>query len=262
MREDHEFPGFHDAFTWCYQLRQLPRHHRHHHSDLEWNLSLGGTASYQLDDRQYSLASPSLIWLFPGQAHRLVDTSPDFQLRVVVFRQRVLSRRFPGTSYATFMQRNPPGQWCRPIAAAAAQELEAVLADCQDQTEDRIAFDAGLVYATARAWRLFHAEAAPAMHPLLRRAELVLAQQPALDHAALAAAVGTSADRLARICRQQQGCHLTAWRNRQRLAWLKRQWRPGIRLKSLAEAAGFSMRQLQRCCQQFEGAAPRQVFRV
>ena len=41
--EDHVLTGWHDGFLHRYTIAPLPRHHRHAHTELEWNLVVAWT---------------------------------------------------------------------------------------------------------------------------------------------------------------------------------------------------------------------------
>lgn len=58
-------------------VRNPPMLRPHRHVELELNLVVGGEIRYVVDDKSYHFPSGTLLRLFPGQVHQLVDRTPD-----------------------------------------------------------------------------------------------------------------------------------------------------------------------------------------
>ena len=90
MKEVLSFPGEWSGRLWLHEPRGRV-HQRHHHDELEANLVLEGSGRYHVGAQVLDLGPRSLLWLFPGQDHILLDMSPDFRMWILVLRPAALA---------------------------------------------------------------------------------------------------------------------------------------------------------------------------
>ena len=101
---------------------EAPMYAPHRHDELEFNLMTAGRAAYLLGERRYDLTRNTLVWLFPGQDHVLLDRSADHVMWIGLFKPALLNR--PGISShsdggtAVLRESTPPGHFCRRLAEA------------------------------------------------------------------------------------------------------------------------------------------------
>ena len=266
MKERLHIPAGLDGMVWHYRENGLPRS-PHRHDELEFNFVLGGRASYLFGRRRVDLRRHSLIWLFPGQEHVLLNCSPDYGMWVAVFTTEVVRRLTVGRpELAVLRARRPPGQFCRTVGEPGAGGLRALLAAVAAAREKVPRYNAGLAYALLTAWDVYGQDALAAVgedvHPAVERAARLLqddADALELSLAALAARSGLSASRLSRLFHAQTGVTLTDFRNRQRIQRFLRLYGGGRR-RTLIEAAldaGFgSYPQFHRVYKRLTGQSP------
>ncbi len=104
-----ESPG--TAFLQC-----LPGylHPRHRHDELELDLVVRGTATYQVGSRLHGIQRGSMLWLFPGQDHVVLDKSDDYTVWIVYWRPQLIRQACaedPGM--AVLASSDPSGWFCR-----------------------------------------------------------------------------------------------------------------------------------------------------
>jgi AraC-like DNA-binding protein len=258
--QDHIWHDGLDGMVMHYRVRPLREHHEHRHTELEFNLVVAGHGAYRTPDRRYDLGPGTAAWIFPGTDHRMVRTSPGFEIWVVAIRAAAL-RRHLGGRFQALHGSAPPGRWHRTLAEADVRLLTSLLAELHAAHDDPLRFNHGLRFLVAQAWTAFtRAPEDPEMHPAVAAAQRALRATPGLATAALASAAGVSQRRLSALIRAETGAGLIALRNRVRVELALARARHARDLAAAARAVGFtSYRQFHRACRQVTGAAPREA---
>jgi AraC-like DNA-binding protein len=237
----------------------------HHHDELELNLVVRGKARYLVNDRRYDLRRNTMIWLFRGQAHVLLDQSADYRMWIGVFKTDVLKRLCSTPELKTLLAPDPPGRFARQLGNAAAERIAQIFAEIAGcETTDTPRHNAGLAYALLSAWHA-HAQTDEVtqtfdIHPAVERAAKILQQPgeaPALNQ--LADEAGLSPSRLSRLFKQQTGVTLVGYRQRIAIERFLKIYGTGQRINMLAAAteAGFgSYPQFHRVFKQIMGTSP------
>jgi AraC-like DNA-binding protein/quercetin dioxygenase-like cupin family protein len=224
-----------------FDLRPSGRLFPHQHDELEVNLVVSGRASYLFKNRRVPLPAHSMIWLFPGQEHVLIDCSHDFSMWVVVFRQELV-RRETNEAGRRLLRSTDPGEiLCRHIAPRQADALSQVYHGAEEERDDLEFLNATLGYALVASWQafLFSRESVPLsdVHPAVAKAARLVAHADSpMLLGPLAREAGLSAARLSRLFKRQTGTSLTNFRQRKCLERFLRLYRAGARY-SLIEAA-------------------------
>jgi AraC-like DNA-binding protein len=240
-----------------------PRAHRH--AELEVNLAVRGTASYLLGDRRYALTPGTLIWLFPGQDHVLVEESADHELWWAVFRPALVARIATTLEARPLLETDPVGQFSRRLDSTRVRRLGGVFHEVHDaETGDDVLVNTGLAYLLSLAWRAFldsdDVVEGVDLHPAVETvARLLRADPDAGDLSALARTAHLSSSHLSRIFKEQTGVSISRFRNQQRLQRFLRLYGRGRRTTALAAAleAGFgSYAQFYRVFRQQAGQSP------
>jgi AraC-like DNA-binding protein len=213
----------------------------HHHDELEVNLVLTGRATYLFGNRRVPLPAHSMIWLFPGQEHVLIDWSHDFSMWVMVFRQELVRRETEQAGRRILRSTDPGAIFCRQIAPRQVDGLSQVFQDAADAKDDLEFLNAALGYALAASWQAFQfsRESIPLsdVHPAVAKAARLIANADApMSLEPLGREAGLSPARLSRLFKRQTGISLTGFRQRQCLERFLRLYRTGARY-SLIEAA-------------------------
>jgi AraC-like DNA-binding protein len=266
MRDILRLPAGCDGFVHRHRADGGLRHW-HRHDEPELNLVLAGRAAYRLADRRYDLGRGSLVWLFPGQEHVLVEAGADFAMWVAVIRPAALRRVADGDPVLTAA--DPAFAGCRHLPPADAAFLDRLCGDLEGaQADDAARFNAGIGYLFLTAWQRHAAAAAitpaTALHPAVARAAGLIAADPTADIAGVAAAAGLSRSRLSRLFAAQLGQAPAAWRTRTRIErFLALHARdPGRPIAELADEAGFgSYAQFHRAFTSFAGMGPARWLR-
>ncbi|MFO1048315.1 MAG: helix-turn-helix transcriptional regulator [Geminicoccaceae bacterium] len=222
----------------------------HAHEDLEFNLVIRGAGAYRIGRDAHPLKPGTLIWLVPGQRHSLCR-SPFLEMWVVVVRPELVEGAWlPGL--AAEPSRHLPGE--------ELIDLDALLSQVAQDSDEPAVYNAGVAYALQRAWRVSRDRVAqrPAMHPAVTRALLRLRESEAtLSLDALAAGAGVTAPYLSRLLIEHTGRGFVEWRNRIRLERFMAAWRPGANLLGTALEAGFgSYAQFHRIFGRLVGCSP------
>jgi AraC-like DNA-binding protein len=263
VKERLHIPKQPGGWLWRYNYSGAMRQ-MHRHTELELNLVTRGSASYLVNERRYTLHRHTLIWLFPGQDHLLLDESSDYQMWILVFKPRLLHQTCATGSTRILLQSNPQGDFCRPIAIDRAAKLVSLFEELKDPNADPALLNAGLGYGLMSAWTA-HLKAQDInlgtdVHPAVDRAARLIRDNPAestLD--VLADRVGLSPSRLSRLFKEQTGVPLVTYRQRQCLDRFFLLYRENRQKKMLsaALAAGFgSYPQFHRVFKRFIGCSP------
>jgi AraC-like DNA-binding protein len=240
-----------------------PRPHRH--DELEVNLVVRGTASYLLGERRYELVPGTLIWLFPGQDHVLVDESANHELWWAVFRPSLVARIANTPQMRPLLEPDPVGEFSRRIQAGRARRLEALLRELSEAEQaGQDLLNTGLAYLLVLAWRAFidshELIAGVEVHPGVRKVIRLLCADPGgANLSKLAGAAGLSPSHLSRLFKAQTGVTISRFRNQQRLRrfmLLHGDGRSTTALAAAAEAGFGSYAQCYRVFRAETGAGP------
>ncbi len=192
-----------------------------------------GGGSYTLGNRTYELKPGTLIWLGPDQPHRLLR-SPSLEMWVVSLEPELLD-----------------AAWFEDIAAEPSRllpgeellDLDRLLSQVAQDSDDPPTYNAGLAYALRRAHRAsLGSPPAPlrSMHPAVTRALLLLRGAGGeMSLSDLAAEAGVAAPYLSRLLVEHTNRSFLDWRNHIRLARFMEEYRPGANLLAASFAAGF-----------------------
>lgn len=237
------------------------------HAELVVLLGLKGAARYLVDGRILSLRPGALLWALAGQAHVLLDDSPDFDMWVMLVAREAhpgpdagpdASPEMPPFALGTHGQGIP----LHILPASAMAELTTIAEGLADLATPELK-RAGYHWWLTRAWA--HWRAAPVgrqslVHPAVDRAVQALQRDPEVPLADLARQAGLSAGRLGQVFKAQTGKSIVGFRTETRLARVDRimESHPGADLLGAALDAGFgSYSQFFRAFQQHRQSAPR-----
>ena len=193
----------------------------HHHCELEMNLVTQGTATYFLENRRYTLQPGTMVWLFPGQDHILIDRSPDFAMWILVARPTVVGNLCVHETNRPLLENNPTSPFCRRLVLERFERLETLLKEVSAIDSPAEHFNAGLAYSLLSAWNAYTAATASsgqAIHPAV--AAVLHRLQEANGVTGLkqiTAEFHLSASRLSTLFREQTGVSLSEYRNQTRL---------------------------------------------
>lgn len=293
MLEDLHLRKPYEGFVFLAEsVRNPPMLRPHRHVELELNLVVGGEIRYVVDDKSYHFSSGTLLWLFPGQVHQLVDRTPDAAYYVAVFRPEMIQKLANSSRYAPLVEDFPPHgnvSFHRP-ESGAFQMLRQQLAElCEEgmdpdvlnreagfgltpgfhfEHHDHEGLNAGLKHLLLYAWRLSASEkrepSLPSLHPAVRRAlEHIRLSDPPPRLAELAPQCGVSSSTLSRLFRAQMGIPLSRYRNSVMLArFMEHMARGQPTILESVHAAGFgSYAQFHRVFHQAYGQSPREALK-
>lgn len=266
----------------------------HRHVELELNLVVGGEFRMVIEDRSYHFSSGTLLWLFPGQVHQLVDRTPDAAYYVGVFRPEMVGELAGVRRYAGLGGGLPPGGgvlWVRPTGGQF-ELIRSLMGElCEDgldadvlnreagfgltpgfhfEHKDAAGLNAGLRHLLLCAWRMSEGkpgggrEGISALHPGVRRAlEEIRVADPPPRLEVLARRCGVSASTLSRLFRAQMGLPLNRYRNSVMLSrFMETMAREPVTILEAMHASGFgSYAQFHRVFRQAYGKSPREVLR-
>ena len=222
MRDKLKYKSGHDGYLFEMRARQPGSNpHSHMHEELELNLVVAGSASYKLGDARYELKRNSLVWLFPGQDHVLVDYNAGFEMWVLVFSRACVGRRCVADA-ATLAEENPQGSFCRTLRDMDSRELQELFARLKSLEDADNAFNAGLDFALALSWETYkrasEIKACSELHPSVEKALRLLDRGDGeMKIGELARSCGISASRLSRLFNKQLGVSIPQFKNRVRM---------------------------------------------
>ena len=82
-----------DGFLYLVEsARNPPKLQSHCHAELELNLVVRGTITYIVNGQRFTFTPRTLLWLFPGHEHQLVDRADDAQCYVAVFSPSLIEK--------------------------------------------------------------------------------------------------------------------------------------------------------------------------
>lgn len=249
----------HDGALWRHRGGGSARLHRH--AELEVNLCVAGHASYLVGERRYRLARRSLLWLFPAQDHLLIETSPDFEMWIGVWKPRLLERVCRHDA-GQLRVAAPDQTWIKRLQNEDAAHLERLF-----ETVEAAAlvdgFNAGLGFCLCEClavWRRGAEDVAGrAVHPAIENAARLL-RDHALDVPELAQRVGLSPSHLSRTFAAQIGVSVSEFRSKMALERFARLYDGrNLSLTEAALEAGFgSYAQFHRVALAHFGCTPAQ----
>ena len=224
----------------------------HHHDELEFNLVLRGSGSYRIGAAEHALTPGILMWLVPGQRHSL-RRLPNLEMWVVVVRSDLAD-----AAWLPHLAAAP----ARPLPGEELIDLDILLRQVAQDSDQPAVYNAGIGYALQRAWRVSRDREGPRtpIHPAVTRALLRLRERPGtLSLGELATGAGVSAPYLSHLLVEQTGRGFVEWRNRIRLERFMAAWRPGASILDVALEAGFgSYAQFHRTFTLLMGRTPGQ----
>ncbi len=288
--ENLKLGEIYDGFLFLSEsTRNPPKLHSHHHVELELNLVVRGTITYIVNGRRFTLPSRTLLWLFPGHEHQLVDRSDDAQCYVVVFKPSLIEKSCKTPTYEGLTQdQHEHGGILKTLLKPDAFDLIRRIMDSLMQGapdpdllnheagfgavsgfsfahSDPNGLNAGLHYLLLLCWRSQRTGmvlgGAVVLNPAVNRAIKIMSEGNwQQDVGQLAKACGVSEAHLSRTFHQQVGISLTRYRNSLRLSRFWEEYRQPSQ-KNLTEAvyaAGFgSYAQFYKVFVQAYGRGPR-----
>ena len=223
----------------------------HVHREIEFNLVASGRGTYFLEDGQYDLVPGTLVWLFPGQAHRLIR-SPDFDMWVVTG---------AADAFEPAMLADLAAQPCHVLSTADAVALDRLLSHLSQDADEPRLYRSGVDYALRSAWNVTVSGDGPVrrpMHPAVVRALAILrssAETP--TSAEMARRCGVAQEYLGKLMVAHTGRGFVEWRNRTRLERFHIVYPNSGDLLTAALEAGFgSYTQFHRVFQEMVGTTP------
>lgn len=200
------------------------------------------------------LSPGSIVWLFPGQEHQLSETDPNFEMYVIVFKEKLFKDiLLLKEKYNVLSEQNPIGSFCRRVSLSSIERLERVCASiCELNTKKEVAapayyyagqafgfkknaeylhtdpviLNAGLSYLMTIGWHLFVTEGAEetkeVLNPLVEKAMNLLKDFPEKDYSltGLSIECGISSSRLSRLFNEQIGLSIVDYKNKLKLELL------------------------------------------
>ena len=239
MEERLRIPPGAEGFAGIARAARQRQSHRH--KELEVNLVLAGKADYLMGARRVPLIAGSMIWLFPRQEHLLMDSSHDFSMWVLVFKQSLVAQCTRQGIRRILASSDPGDVLCRQIDPRRIDALNRIYQGANDEKADPEFVNATLGYALVESWRAYHfsGELIPSVdvHPAVAKAARLISDADAsLPLGKLAREAGLSPARLSRLFQQQVGMTLTMFRHQKCLQRFLRLYGVGARY-SLIEAA-------------------------
>lgn len=299
MIEELKIEENHQGFVFLYDSKehQLEMRNPHRHKELEMNVVIKGCAEYILSNQRYKLAPGNIVWLFPGQEHQLAKTDPNFEMYVIVFKEKLFKNiLLLKDKYNVLSEQNPIGSFCRRVSLSSIEKLERV---CESLCElnikkdvmspayyyagqafgfkknskylhaDPVILNAGLSYLMTIGWHLFITEGAEEkkeiLNPSVERAVSLLKAFPEKDYglANLSVECGISSSRLSRLFNEQIGLSIVDYKNKLKLEYFINCIRnnPDYSISEACYVAGFgSYSQFYKTFRQSFGISPKAYF--
>lgn len=253
MVEELKIEENHQGFVFLYDSKEhkVGMRNPHHHKELEMNIIIRGCAEYILANQRYKLAPGNIVWLFPGQEHQLSKTDQNFEMYVIVFKEKLIKNiLLLKEKYNVLSEQNPSGSFCRRISLSSIKKLERVCESlCEFNTKkkvmspayyyagqafgfknnseylhsDPVILNAGLFYLMTVGWHLFITEGAEekkeVLNPSVEKAIGLLNTLPekGFGLTSLAMECGISSSRLSRLFNEQIGLSIVDYKNKLKL---------------------------------------------
>lgn len=249
-----------DGNVWRHRGSSGARWHRH--AELEVNLCVAGHAQYLIGERRFALSRRSLLWLFPAQNHLLIETSPDFEMWIVVWKPGLIRAICRGESSQSLKGQTPDKTWIARLQNGDTTRLERAFENVA-QLSDLDHFNAGLGFLLMECHAVWRSGdevlAGRAVHPCVENAARILRDE-ALDVPQLAHRIGLSPGRLSRLFRAQIGVSVSQFRTQMALERFVRLYDGrNFSLTQAAIEAGFgSYAQFHRVFVAQQGCSPAQ----
>ena len=238
--------------VWQLTGRYERRSRGHRHPEWEFNLLMGGRATYLVGDRRVELRRGTGVWLLPTQPHLLLESSERARMWIAVIDTALIAEiaDTPGFgAWAAWLAgHGPDGPLVRGYTEPDAALLDGLCRRLAESPPPPPARRRPLLATLfAEAW-LAHGRGTPHpvgphLHPGVAAAAAWLAEHAASAEAdsitALAERVHVSRSHLSRLFHAQIGCTLIDFRNRLRVQRFIELGRAGHPLAEAADAAGF-----------------------
>lgn len=266
----------------------------HHHAELELNIVARGHVTYVVGRNRYQFAQGELLWLFPGQPHRVVDRSPDALYYVAVFKQSLIHRTCLAKQHRNLGQNRPPGKSMlhTPLDhqsfELARRMMDTLIDGAPDhdalnreagfgltpgfryEHEDPDFLNAGLAHLLVFCWKQQNrssgtARPVPLHNCVLKALDILGHGDRTGSLAELAKDCGVSPAHLSRTFQKQIGIPLNRYRNTARLEsfWREMTLPPQKTLTEAAFAAGFgSYAQFYKIFRAAYGHGPREGMQL
>ena len=238
----------------------------HWHEELEFNLITSGSAYYVIDSRRYLLTSGTLIWLFPGQEHLLVDYTNSYTMWVVVFTRAVRDELAANPERRDMLRPDPGRILIRRLALGDYNRLDNLCAVVCQTTGAPDRFNTGVRFLATEGWHaLLHGEKlqsgtdlSPVVAGTLR---LIARAGGCVALSEVAEQLNSTPGWVSRSFHREMGLPFIAYCNRTRLMRFAslRKTHPGTPITHLAYRAGFgSYAQFYRVYRKAHGRSPTQ----
>jgi AraC-like DNA-binding protein len=256
--------GF-EGRLWRYAYDGLERR-GHRHAELEFNLVTHGTGEVVLRERRYPLRRGTLLWLFPGQDHLLLQV-PGFQMWVLEVDPAVVARAVPAGADSPLRGVRHDESACRVLAESEFARLERLIEQVCARAGSPAVYSAALAHVTLLAWDLYRSAPVDddyaSLHPAVARTLALLREDGGIALQVAAVAAGLSTSRLSHLLKTQLGTTFSQLRTRVRLQRVNALVQEGRHnLLEAALAAGFgSYSQFYRAFRKEQRASPRRALR-
>ncbi len=244
-----------------------------------------------VDNRRYHFSAGSLIWIFPGQVHQLVDRSPEAAYYVTVFRPDRIRDLHASGQYRGMLEAFSPTEGLLSLRPSSGQfqMLRQTMAELcawgngpgsaqpggdfgltpgfRFEHSDPAGLNAGLRHLGLCAWRITEEnkqeEPVPPLHPaVLMALEHIRTSDPPRRLPELARCCGITAPTLSRLFRNEMGISLNRYRNSVMLTrFMEHMSRGRPTMLESVYAAGFgSYAQFHRVFREAYGKGPRETL--
>ena len=223
----------------------------HAHDAAEFMLVMAGTGRFFVGHQVYELRPGTLIWQLSAQRHRL-QRGPNLELWVAQLHEHILDPQ---------RLQDLADRPCRLVPPHELADIDRLLAQVAQDSDELSVYNAGLRYAVERLWRAGRSQPSLAprnIHPAVARAILLLRRSGAsASLEEIARQTGVAPSYLSRLVVAHTGRGFVDWRNRIRLERFMDAYRPGANLLDLALEAGFgSYSRFNHVFHEIVGCAP------
>ena len=223
----------------------------HAHEAAEFMLVVSGTGRFFVGHQVYDLRPGTLIWQVSAQRHRL-QRGPNLEMWVAQLHADIL-----GPQRAQDLADRP----CRLVPPHELADIDRLLAQVAQDSDEISVYNAGLSYAVERLWRAGRSQPSltpRSIHPAVARAILLLRRSGAsASLEQIARQTGVTPSYLSRLVVAHTGRGFVDWRNRIRLEHFMDAYRPGANLLDLALESGFgSYSRFNHVFHEIVGCAP------